>query len=416
MLHTLSLPLGAGGASVNGGISIVVLSQLIEWFCSLWLITCSFSVRAYRVVRDGSTTGIVGLCIGVPNPTTRCDHPGARPSTDCFWLAAAPKPSYKLPVRRNPGNLATVGGLAAIVLWSTTFAFTRSLSEQVGTLTAGTAVYLIGGGLCLARLAWLRKGTTQFLKLPRVYLVGCGFLFIFYSSAIYLAVGLSKDRKQLLEIALLNYLWPALTILFSLPLLKKRASLWLVPGTVLALTGVFLVLTQEDRVSWASWREHLQSSPAAYLLALAAAVAWALYSNLARRWSGPEGDGAVELFVLATGLALLALRFTVTEPTNWDLQALAEASALAAITALAYVTWEAAMRKGNLLLVLACSYFTPLLSTFVSCIYLSVPQSPKLWIGCLLLVSGSLISWRSVTDQPVPSRETSDQRQGLQSL
>jgi drug/metabolite transporter (DMT)-like permease len=223
-------------------------------------------------------------------------------------------------------------------------------------------------------------------------------------------VGLAKDREQLLEIALVNYLWPALTAVFSLPLLQKRASLWLGPGTVLALTGVFLVMVQDTHVSWMSWREHLQSNPEAYALALAAAVSWALYSNLARRWSEAKSGGAVELFLLVAGLVLLALRLVITEPTGWGLRAVGEASGLAAVTALAYALWDVAMRRGNLLLVVACSYFTPLLSTVVSCMYLKVSPSPKLWIGCLLLVSGSLITWRSVTDRPVASRELSDQR------
>jgi drug/metabolite transporter (DMT)-like permease len=319
-------------------------------------------------------------------------------------------------VRQNPGNLGTGDGVAAILLWSTTFAFARSLSEQVGPITAGTAVYLVGGCLYLARLAWSGKGITELLKLPRLYLLGCGSLFVFYAAAIYLAVGLAKDREQLLEIALVNYLWPALTVLFSLPLLKKRASFWLVPGTALALTGVFLVMTQDARVSWVSWRDHLQNNPAAYALALAAAISWALYSNLARRWADPESSGGVELFLLATGLVLLALRLVISEPTGWSFRVVGEVSALAAVTALAYALWDVAMRKGNLLLVVACSYFTPLLSTVVSCLYLKVQQSPKLWIGCLLLVSGSLITWRSVTDRPAPSREPSDQRQMPQSL
>ena len=311
---------------------------------------------------------------------------------------------YKLCVRQNRIDLSTGGGLGAILLWSATFAFARSLSEQVGPITAGTAVYLIGGCLCLARLAWSRKGITELLKLPRLYLLGCGSLFICYTAAIYLAVGLAKNRQQLLEIALVNYLWPALTVLFSLPLLKKRASFWLVPGTALALTGVFLVMMQGAHVSWVSWREHLQNNPAAYALALTAAISWALYSNLARRWAEPESGGAVELFLLATGLVLLALRFVISEPTGWSFRAVGEASALAAVTALAYALWDVAMRKGNLLLVVACSYFTPLLSTMVSCMYLKVSPSPKLWIGCLLLVSGSLITWRSVSDRPAPAR------------
>jgi drug/metabolite transporter (DMT)-like permease len=303
-------------------------------------------------------------------------------------------------VRRNSVQFSTLGGLGAILLWSSTFAVARSLAEQHGPLTAGAAVYLIGGGFCLLRLTGSAKPLARMLNLPWRYLLGCGSLFVFYTGAIYLAVGLARDRDQLLEIALVNYLWPALTVLFSLRLLNKRASFWLVPGTALALTGVFMVLTQGNGVSWVSWKQHLQSSPAAYLLALAAAIAWALYSNLARRWSAPDSGGAVELFVPATGLVLLALRCTVTEHTDWSLHALGEATGLAAVTALGYVLWDAAMRKGNLLLVVACSYFTPLLSTVVSAVYLKVSPSPRLWIGCLLLVSGSFITWRSVSDWP----------------
>jgi drug/metabolite transporter (DMT)-like permease len=303
-------------------------------------------------------------------------------------------------VWRNPGNLSTGSGLGAILLWSATFALARSLSEQVGPLTGGAAAYLIGGCFCLLRLASSSAPMTRCLQLPRLYLLGCGFLFVFYTAAVYLAVGLAKTREQLLEVALVNYLWPALTVLCSLLFLKKRASLWLVPGTALALTGVFLVMTQGAHVSWRSFAEHLQSSTVAYALALAAAISWALYSNLTRRWSGPENDGAVGLFIPATGLVLLALRLMTAEPTHWSLRAVGEATGLAAVTTLAYFLWDVSMRKGNLLLVVACSYFTPLLSTVVSCAYLGVSPSPKLWIGCLLLVSGSLLTWRSVSDRP----------------
>ncbi len=306
---------------------------------------------------------------------------------------------YKPSVQRSLVDLSTGGGLGAILLWSATFAFARSLSEQVGPLTAGTIVYLIGGSFCLLRLVWARVPLSRFLHLPRLYLFGCGSLFVFYTAVLYLAVGLAGSREQLLEIALVNYLWPALTVLCSLLLLDKRASLWLVPGTFLALSGVFLVMTQGDRVPWISFTEHLQSNPAAYVLALAAAISWALYSNLTRRWAGRDSKGAVELFIPATGLALLALRLFIKEPTAWGLRPGAEASGLAAVTALAYWLWDVSMRKGNLVLVVACSYLTPLLSTLVSCLYLGVSASRELWIGCLLLVCGSFVTWRSVSDR-----------------
>ena len=167
----------------------------------------------------------------------------------------------QLRVRQNLGNLSTGSGLGAILLWSATFAFARSLSEKVGPLTAGAAVYLISGCFCLLRLSASSAPLTRFLQLPRLYLLGCGSLFIFYTAAIYVAVGLAKDREQLLEVALVNYLWPALTVLLSLPLLKKRGSVWLAPGTALALTGIFLVMTQGAHVSWVSWRGAFTEQP-----------------------------------------------------------------------------------------------------------------------------------------------------------
>jgi drug/metabolite transporter (DMT)-like permease len=74
-----------------------------------------------------------------------------------------------------------------------------------------------------------------------------------------------------------------------------------------------------------------------------------------------------------------------------------EVAVLGAITALAYVLWDRSMRKGNLPLVVACSYLTPFLSTLVSCAYLGVLPGAQLWGGCALIVVGSLLSWRSVS-------------------
>jgi drug/metabolite transporter (DMT)-like permease len=319
----------------------------------------------------------------------------------------SPAATPKATVERNPtgppsrgAGLATAGGLAALALWSTTFALARSLSEQVGPLTSGAAVYLVGGVFCLTRLWWTKTSLRWFLRLPRNYVVGCGFLFVLYTVSIYAAVGLARNREQLLEIALINYLWPAATILLSLPLLKQRATLWLWPGTVLALTGVFLVMTQGVQVSWRAFAEHILDNPAACLLALVAALSWAFYSNLTRRWSEPGSDGAVTLFMPMTGLVLLAMRFLVVESTAWNRRAGTEAIVLGLVTAVAYGLWDAALRRGNLPLVVACSYFTPLLSTVVSCVYLGVSAGPQLWTGCAVLVTGSILSWVAVTKKP----------------
>jgi drug/metabolite transporter (DMT)-like permease len=301
-------------------------------------------------------------------------------------------------------NLSTGGGLLAIVLWSTTFALARSLSEQVGAFTGATAVYLTAGFLGLARLSWHGNPIRRLQECSRKYVLGCGGLFALYSLLVYVAVGLAGDREELLEVALINYLWPAGTVLLAVPLLGQRAGVLLLPGTIIALAGVSLVITEGAGTSGAALVKRLGTHPLPLLFAFLAALSWALYSNLTRRWAGPKGQGAVEWFMAATGVLLLVLRAFWPEHGAWTAKSVLEAATLGSVTALAYALWDVAMRKGNLLLVACVSYFTPLLSTLVSGLYLRVVPSSRLWLGATLLAAGSLLSWLSLRGRPSESR------------
>jgi drug/metabolite transporter (DMT)-like permease len=296
---------------------------------------------------------------------------------------------------QRPG-FATTGGFVAIGLWSTTVALVRSLSEGLGPVTSGAVVFGVTGGLALLNLALRPRRRRGLRHLSRRYVWGCGALFVTYMFCLFIALGVSHNRQQVLEVGLINYLWPILTLLLALAILGKRARWPLAPGTALALAGVFFVLTQQATVSWASLARNVAGNPLAYGLGLAAALSWAIYSNLTRKWGEGAAGGAVDLFCPATAIMLTLLCLALDEPRQWSARAAVEAAFLGMATFVAYSLWDGAMRRGNVVLVAAASYLTPLLSTIVSCLYLSVVPGAKLWVGCVLLIAGAFLSWRSI--------------------
>jgi len=290
---------------------------------------------------------------------------------------------------------ATFAGIVAILLWSTTVAVARSVSEQLGPLTGAAAVYVVAAiaGVSSLWKQWVGRETPRVIS--RKYLLGCGVLFVTYMIALYLALGLAEDRQQVLEVGLLNYLWPVLTLLLSVILLRQPARWTLLPGTVLAITGVFLVVMPDVSVGW---RDAAASTfiTAPRLLGLLAAITWALYSVLTRLWASEQSRGSVDIFLSITAGVLLVLSLFADEPREWSFRAIGEAVVLGLATYSAYRLWDLAMRRGNVLLVAACSYLTPLFSTLVSCLYLAVVPPQQLWWGCLFLIAGSILSWLSV--------------------
>jgi len=287
----------------------------------------------------------------------------------------------------------TLLGILAILFWGSTVAFSRSLTEQLGTVTAGGLVFILSG--LFAWLYLLIKSPSCFKKmihLPAKYLWGCGSLFVIYMATLYLAIGLSYNREQVIEVSIINYLWPGLTLLFSVPVLKKQAKLSIILGIVLAFTGVYIAMNPYHNFSFTPFLQNIRNNSLPYLYAFIAAIAWALYSTFARKWAANDEEGAVPIFLLFTGLILLTLTLFFQEESVWSIKVIIELIYMAIFpTFLAYSFWDQAMRRGNIILVAALSYFTPLLSVFISSIYLQISIDIRLWLASILVVTGALL-------------------------
>jgi drug/metabolite transporter (DMT)-like permease len=292
----------------------------------------------------------------------------------------------------------TAGGIVAILLWSTTMACSRHLTEQIGIFSTGAFAFLIAGAVGMA-VAMGRSGGSPYSGLSRRYLLICGGLFVLYQFTLYVAIGLVQQRAMVLTVTVINYLWPALTLAFSVPILGHRAGWGLAPGITLAIAGTALAVF-DPAAAASGWRGIGSADVAALVLALVAAVSWGLYSNLVRRLAGDSAGDAVPLFFLASGAMMLALRFAFREESHWSGVAAAELLYMGLLPNLvAYSLWNRAMRRGNLVLVATLSYFIPLVSAAFTCVLLGISPGPNVVAACVLLIAGAAICRGSVRER-----------------
>jgi drug/metabolite transporter (DMT)-like permease len=301
-----------------------------------------------------------------------------------------------MPEKRN-----TLFGFIAILVWSTGAAFTRTLSEDLGAFSAAASVHLIAGVLAVLYQRFFANGANRVHPVPKAYWLTCGFFYVFYVTCSYLSVGLAQTRAQVIVIILIKFLWPLLTLVFTIPILRSKATPWLGLGALFSLAGIAVATLGSKVTDFEMFRESISGNITAYLLGLLSAVAWALYSNFSRKLAG-NSEGGAGYFILITGIVLGAISFSFPEPHNFTGGVLGQLLYQAIFTSfIATLMWDAAMRRGNIVLVAIASNFLPLLTVTVSAFILGVVVGSPIWIGVMLVITGTTLSRRSFRTETI---------------
>ena len=289
----------------------------------------------------------------------------------------------------------------ACVLWCASIAALRVLTQDLGPLHTGMIDLGLAGiaGIVLA----LAKGRLRhdIADLSWAYLLACGGCFVFYQVCLLLAIGLAVDGAQVIVVGMLNYLWPALTLAFSVPLLKWRWRVWLLPGLAITIAGEVLVVGSRLWAGGSSGMHIGGAEAVIYALGLGAGVSWALYSVLSHKLAHGDEGNAVPFFMLVAGIAISPVALLSAEAPHFAARtsmALAFAALLPGL--LAYSWWDRGMRIGNAKVLTIVSYLIPLGSTAATSIVVRTwPQWP-VWIGALLVIAGALVCHYSVMATP----------------
>jgi drug/metabolite transporter (DMT)-like permease len=308
-----------------------------------------------------------------------------------------------------PHAIPTGLGFLTIALWGTSIAVNRIVVENIGLLRGPLISTAVSGAIGVALLLIRRGEAAKLARLPAAYWAVCGSLFVGYTLAYNIGVGLARGGRQVLLFGILNYLWPALTVAFSAAIFRRRVKPWFFAGLALAAGAIVLAFVSRpgvSAISFAGVAEDLRANPLAFVLGLFCGVSWALYSNLGRKIAGSSDANPVPVLVLAASAVFAVATIAgaggpaVQGPPRWTAGTAGALVWRALLVDLAaYVFWDAAMRRGNQLLVAAVSLFTPLLSTGVIAILLGEPPGALFWIACVVAVAGAWVCRSSVEDQ-----------------
>lgn len=222
----------------------------------------------------------------------------------------------------------------------------------------------------------------------------CGLLFVGYEISLALAIGLAHNRDQALELGMINYLWPSVTVLFAVISKQQRGSPLLAIALVFCLVGIGLVMNGGRDLSFQSFLLNVSSNPLAYLYALAAAFLWGLYSVVTRHYHSDKT--AVPFYFLVTA-AILWIKYALSaEPhVPLHLSGLAQVFIFGSMSATAYACWNRGICRGNISLLATMSYFTPVLAAVMTCLWLGIRPGIALCTGVAMITAGSLLSWRA---------------------
>ncbi|MDH6632613.1 UNVERIFIED_ORG: drug/metabolite transporter (DMT)-like permease [Lelliottia amnigena] len=282
---------------------------------------------------------------------------------------------------------ATLIGLTAIVLWSTMVGLIRGVSEGLGPVGGAAMIYTLSGLLCLVTV-----GFPAIRRFSPRYLIAGSVLFVSYEICLALSLGYASTRHQAIEVGMVNYLWPSLTIVFAILFNGQKSTLWIVPGLLLALLGVCWVLGGEKGLHIDEITANVISNPLSYGLAFAGAFIWAAYCTVTSKYA--KGQNGITLFVLLTALALwLKYLFSEQPEMIFSVPVVIKLLMCGIALGFGYAAWNIGILHGNVSVLATVSYFTPVLSAALAAVLLNAPLSFSFWQGALMVCAGSLLCW-----------------------
>lgn len=212
----------------------------------------------------------------------------------------------------------------------------------------------------------------------------------------------TSTPRQVFGVNLINYLWPILTVFFSVLWVPgMRLTPKMVAALVLAVSGLFIANMKQIQALFSADADRnvsLFRHFLPYILALVAAVSWGVYSSLLARWrpwsrnyaTSPVGFLIIGLIAGTVMVVTNSIPARIS-PFGTLMTALYGIGPLAA----GYMLWEVALGKARVQTLSLLGAATPVLSVLLLCIFLKTVPGLELVVAAFLVSCGVVLSMRT---------------------
>ncbi len=292
---------------------------------------------------------------------------------------------------RSPAG-ATMIGLFAPIMWGASVSLVRGIAENFGIAQGQCLLYLVA-----AISLFFLVGFPKFEKMPKRYKYFGIAVANFSTICFCLSLYFSDGGTQTMEVGMVNYLWPTMTIVCAIVFNGQRARTWIVPGALMSFCGIFWILSNGNP-SISDFIEHFKLNPISYILAFFGALSWSVFCSMTRAWSHGQNCSTLIFCIdcmLFAGLWLAGVGGSPEVTLKGTLSVL-----IGGLTSgLAYAAWTHGTINGNMTVLAIASYFTPVISCVFASFWIGAELTYSFWQGVSFVVLGSLICWHATWDK-----------------
>lgn len=277
------------------------------------------------------------------------------------------------------GKAYAMAGIA-ILIWGASAALSKLILGELNSMQT-----LFGSSLVAAVVLFAIDWATGRLKQAKTYsrrdyaiMITTGFFGGYFYFLCYFS-GLERLPAQ--QAMLINYLWPAATVMLAVIFFRERLTWPSLVAIGCSLAGVWLVSSQGESAAQGT-------DPTGILFCLGAAASYGVFNNLTRM---KHYDLPFCMLVYMTFSALLS---GACLAVSGDFFALTPAVALNLLwqggftLCAAYLCWGMAVRMGNVFVVSNLAYLTPGVSLVFIYLLLGEKIQPRSLAGMFVILLG----------------------------